>query len=41
MKELTDYIKRPNLTIMGIEEEEEVEEKGICNIVNKIITEKK
>jgi hypothetical protein len=24
---------------MGIEEEEEVEEKGICNIFNKIIAE--
>jgi hypothetical protein len=24
---------------MGIEEEEEVEAKGICNIVNKILTE--
>jgi hypothetical protein len=25
---------------MGIEEEEEVQAKGICNIFNKIITEK-
>jgi chromosome segregation ATPase len=39
MKELTDSIKRPNLRIMGIEEGEEVQEKGIRNIVNKIITE--
>jgi hypothetical protein len=31
-------IKRPNLRIMGIEEEE-IQAKGICNIVNKIITE--
>jgi hypothetical protein len=38
MEELTDSIKRPNLRIMGIEEEE-VQAKGICNIVNKIITE--
>jgi hypothetical protein len=39
MQELTDSIKRPNLRIMGIEEGEEVQAKGICNIVNKIITE--
>jgi esterase/lipase len=38
MKELTDSIKRPNLGIMGIEEEE-VQSKGIHNIFNKIITE--
>jgi hypothetical protein len=36
MQELTDSIKRPNMRIMGIEEE--VKAKGICNIVNKIIT---
>jgi hypothetical protein len=30
--------ERPNLRIMGIEEGEEVQEKG-CNIVNKIIAE--
>jgi hypothetical protein len=39
MQELTDSIKRPNLRIMGIEEREEVEAKGICNTFNKIITE--
>jgi chromosome segregation ATPase len=39
MQELTNSIKRPNLRIMGIEEEEEVQEKGICNIFYKIITE--
>jgi chromosome segregation ATPase len=39
MKEFTDFIKRPNLRIMGIEEGEEVQAKGIHNIVNKIITE--
>jgi chromosome segregation ATPase len=39
MQELTDSIKRPNLTIMGIEEGEEVQAKGICNIFNKIIPE--
>jgi hypothetical protein len=39
MQELTNSIKRPNLRIMGIEEGEEVQEKGICNIFNKIITE--
>jgi hypothetical protein len=40
MQELTNTIKRPNLRIMGIEEGEEVQVKGICNIFNKIITEK-
>jgi chromosome segregation ATPase len=39
MKELTNSIKRPKLRIMGIEEGEEVQAKGIHNIVNKIITE--
>jgi hypothetical protein len=39
MQELTDSIKRPNLSIMGIEEEEEVQAKGMRNIFNKIITE--
>jgi hypothetical protein len=39
MQELTNSIKRPNLRIMGIEEEEEVQAKGICNIFNKIIPE--
>jgi chromosome segregation ATPase len=34
MQELTDSIKRPNLRIMGIEEEE-VQAKGIHNIFNK------
>jgi hypothetical protein len=29
MQELTDSIKRPNLRIMGIEEGEEVQAKGI------------
>jgi hypothetical protein len=38
MQELTDSIKRPNLRIMGTEEEE-VQAKGICNIFNEIITE--
>jgi type IV secretory pathway VirB4 component len=38
MQELTDCIKRPNLRIIGIEEEKEVQAKGICNIFNKIIT---
>jgi chromosome segregation ATPase len=37
MQELTNSIKRPNLRIMGIEEGEEVQAKGICNIFNKII----
>jgi chromosome segregation ATPase len=39
MQELINFIKRPNLRIMGIEEGEEVQAKGIHNIVNKIITE--
>jgi archaeosine-15-forming tRNA-guanine transglycosylase len=39
MQELRDSIKRPNLRIMGIEEEEEVQTKGIHNIFNKLITE--
>jgi hypothetical protein len=39
MQELTDSMKRPNLTIMGIEEGEEVQAKGMRNIFNKIITE--
>jgi hypothetical protein len=39
MQELTDYIKTPNLRIMGIEEGGEVQAKGIHNIFNKIITE--
>jgi hypothetical protein len=39
MQEHSNSIKRPNLRIMGIEEEEEVQDKGILNIFNKIITE--
>jgi hypothetical protein len=39
MQELTDSIKRSNLRIMGIEEGEEVEAKGMHNTFNKIITE--
>jgi predicted nuclease with TOPRIM domain len=39
MQELTDSTKRPNLRIMGIEEGEEVQAKGMHNIFNKIITE--
>jgi hypothetical protein len=39
MKELSDSIKRSNLRIMGIEEGEEEQVKGMCNIINKIITE--
>jgi hypothetical protein len=35
MQELTDSIKRPNLRSMGIEEGEDVQAKGICNIFNK------
>jgi hypothetical protein len=39
MQELRNSIKRPNLRIMGTEEGEEVQIKGIHNIFNKIITE--
>jgi hypothetical protein len=39
-QELTDSIKRPNLRIMGFEEGEEVQAKGMHNIFNKIKTEK-
>jgi hypothetical protein len=39
MQELTNSIKRPNLRIMGLEDEEEVQAKGIYNIFNEIITE--
>jgi ABC-type Zn uptake system ZnuABC Zn-binding protein ZnuA len=39
MQELTNSIKTPNLRIKGIEEEKEVQAKGIHNIFNKIITE--
>jgi hypothetical protein len=38
MQELSDSIKRPNLRIMDIEEEE-AQAKEIHNIFNKIITE--
>jgi hypothetical protein len=38
MQELSDSIKKPNLRIMGIKGEE-VQTKGICNIVDKIMTE--
>jgi hypothetical protein len=37
MQELANSIKRPNLRIMDIEEGEEVQAKGMCNIFNKII----
>jgi archaeosine-15-forming tRNA-guanine transglycosylase len=37
MQELTNSIKKPNLRIVGIEEGEEVQAKGIHNIFNKII----
>jgi hypothetical protein len=39
MQELSYSNKRPNRRIMRIEEGEKVHEKGIHNIVNKIITE--
>jgi hypothetical protein len=39
MQEHTKSIKRTNLRIMGTEEGEEAQAKGICNIFNRIITE--
>jgi hypothetical protein len=39
VQELSNSIKRPKLRIMGIEEGEELQTKGIHNIFNKIITE--
>jgi hypothetical protein len=39
MQEPTDSIKRSNLRIMGIEEGEEFQAKGIHKIFNKIIVE--
>jgi archaeosine-15-forming tRNA-guanine transglycosylase len=39
MQELTNSIKRPNWRIMGMEEGEEVQAKGMRNIFNKLITE--
>jgi hypothetical protein len=39
MQELTNSTKRPNLRMMGIEEGEEVQEKGIHNILNTILAE--
>jgi hypothetical protein len=38
MQKLINYTKRPNLRLMGIEEED-MQAKGIHNIFNKIITE--
>jgi esterase/lipase len=38
IQELTNSIRRPNMRIMGIEEEE-VQAKGIHDIFNKIVTE--
>jgi hypothetical protein len=39
MQELTDSVKRQNLRMVGVEEGEEVQAKGIHNIFNKMITE--
>jgi hypothetical protein len=40
MQELSYSIKRPNLRMMEIKEGEEVQAKGICNMFDKMITEK-
>jgi hypothetical protein len=39
MQEFTNSIKRPHLKIIGFEDGEEVQEKGMCNKFNEIITE--
>jgi hypothetical protein len=39
LQELSNSVKRTNLRIMGIEEREEVQAKGVCTILNKIIME--
>jgi archaeosine-15-forming tRNA-guanine transglycosylase len=39
MQELTNCIKRPSLRVMGSEEGEKVQAKGIHNIFNKVTTE--
>jgi hypothetical protein len=39
MQEPRNSFQRPNLRIMGIEEGEEMQAKGKCNIFNKIIRE--
>jgi hypothetical protein len=36
MQEFKDCIKNSNLKIMGMEEGEDVQAKGICTIFNKI-----
>jgi hypothetical protein len=35
MQEFNDSFRRPNLRIKGIEEEEKMQTKGICNIFKK------
>lgn len=37
IKEIFDTMKRPNLKILGMEEEEEIQVKGLKNIFSKII----
>jgi hypothetical protein len=39
MQDIWDTMKRPNLQIMGVEEGEEIQTKGIENIFNRIIAE--
>jgi hypothetical protein len=39
MQELTDFVKGPNLRIMGIEEGKKVQPKGMSNIFDKITIE--
>jgi hypothetical protein len=38
MHELTDFIKRPNLRNMGIEDRDKVQAKRIHNTFNKMVT---
>jgi hypothetical protein len=39
MQDIWDTMKRPNLQIMGVEEREEIQTKGIDNLFNRIIAE--
>ena len=39
LQELWDVMKRPNLRIIGIEEDTEIQTKGMNNLFNEIISE--
>jgi hypothetical protein len=40
MQDIWDIVKRPNVWVIGINEEDEVEVNGIENLFNEIIAEK-